>query len=73
MDVLIYNNIVGIVICLGELDWIIDFLDSYWFKFDVCLRVVVYVLNKVCIVYMWKIYDEVLYLLVFIKDCDFIY
>lgn len=73
LDALTYNNIAGIAIRLGELDWTIDFLDSYRLKLDARSRAAVYALNKARIAYMRKTYDEALRLLASIKDRDFIH
>lgn len=73
LDALTYNNIAGIAIRLGELEWAIDFLDTYRLKLDPRSRAAVYVLNKARIAYERKTYDDALALLSSIKDRDFIH
>ncbi len=73
LDALTYNNIAGIAIRLGELEWAIDFLDAYRLKLDPRSRAAVYALNKARIAYERKTYDEALEFLSSIKDRDFIH
>ncbi|MEL7423501.1 MAG: hypothetical protein AAFN81_10950 [Bacteroidota bacterium] len=73
LDALTYNNIAGIAIRLGELEWAIDFLDSYRPKLDARSREAVYSLNRARIAYTQRDYKTALQLLSTVNDRDLIH
>jgi hypothetical protein len=70
---LTYNNIAGIAIRLGELDWATTFLDQYQKKLDPRLRESVYTLNLARMAYARQDYTTALRILPTINDRDFIH
>ena len=68
-----YNNIAGIAIRLGDLQWATTFLDTYRSKLDARTRVAVYALNRARIAYSQQAYKEALQLLSSINDRDLIH
>ncbi|MEL7248016.1 MAG: hypothetical protein AAFO03_06345 [Bacteroidota bacterium] len=73
LNALTYNNIAGIAIRLGELNWAIGFLDTYRPKLDARSREAVYSLNRARIAYTQQDYKTALQSLSTINDRDLIH